>query len=110
MKLILTHYLDAEPARVVGDLEHAVVRGLGAAADRIGADRDDVVTEQVTEGIRVHHGLEILDGSELRVGGSSRLTVLQFFIPWTTDDGDGDKFLAANAFAHSVADGVAAAA
>ena len=110
MKLILTQYLGVEPAEVAGKLEEAVVHGLDAAAGRIAAERDDVVTERVTEGIRVHGGLQILDGSELRVSGDDQLTILEFIVPWTSVDSDGTKLLAANVFAHTVATEVDAAA
>ncbi len=103
MHLILTQYLDAEPVAVASELPRAVVHGLNAAASRIAEERDDVVTEQVTGGIRVNRGLQILDGSELRVTGGNRLTTLEIIVPWTAADCRGAKLLAANTFAHTVA-------
>ena len=67
------------------------------------------MTEQTAEGIRVRRGLQILDGSELRVGGSSRFTTLEIVVPWLAGDDNGIKLLAANAFAHTVAAEVRAA-
>jgi len=110
MHLTLTQYLDAEPVAVAGELERAIVRGLDAAATRVTAERDDVVTEQTADGIRVRRGLQILDGSELRVSGSSRFTTLEIVVPWLAGDDNGVKLLAANAFAHAVAAEVRAAA
>jgi hypothetical protein len=110
MRLIITQYLDAEPVDVTGKLEEAVVPGLDAAAGRVAAERSDFRIEQVAAGIRLRGGLSTLDGGELCVGGSERLTILEFSLPWAAGDGSGAKYLAANAFAHSVADAVGAAA
>ena len=110
MHLTLTQYLDAEPAAVAGEIERAIVSGIDAAATRIDAVRDAIVTEPTADGIRIRRGLQILDGSELRVGGSSRFTTLEIVVPWLAGDDDGVKLLAANAFAHTVAAEVRAAA
>jgi len=110
MKLILTQYVDAEPVAVNHHLERAVCHALEAAADRIAAPCHDVATEQMTDGVRVHGGLQILDGSEVHVSGEERLTVLRFVVPWTSADRDGAKFLAANTLAHAIASEVAAVA
>ena len=110
MHLKLTQYLDADPVVVADRLQSAIAHGLDAAASRIATTRDDVVTEQVAEGIRLTSGLQMLEGSELRVSGGSRLTTLEIVVPWTAADHDGAKLLAANAFAHTVGTEVVAAA
>ncbi len=110
MKLILTQYVDTEPEAAADKLQQAVVEGLSAAANRIAADRDDVVIEQLPDGLCVHGGLEVLDGSELRLGGVDRLTTLEIVVPWMAADHNGAKLLAANAFAHAVATEVRTAA
>ena len=110
MRLLLTRYLRADPADVANQLDHAVDRGLDAAASRIAAERDDVATEQIADGVRLHGGLQLLDGSELRVSGGHRFTLLEVVVPWTSADNDGAKLLAANTFAHTVAIEVDAAA
>ena len=109
MRLVLTQYLDADPVDVADRLEGAVVDGLDAAAARIAMHRHDVVTEFVDQGLRVHRGLEVLDGSELRVSGGERFTTLEIVVPWTSED-PGAKLLAANAFANTVAHHVRTAA
>ncbi len=105
MHLTLTQYLDTEIELVTGALDAAVVDGLDAAANRIGAERDEVATEVLDDGLRVDRGLEILQGSRIRVGGSDRLAVLEFTVPWSADDDDGNgtKLLASNAFANTIA-------
>lgn len=110
MNLTLTQYIDADPGDVADSIERTLVHGLDAAASRIDAVRDDVVTEQTTTGIRIQRGLDILDGCELRVSGSPRLTTLEFFVPWTPLDSNGTKLLAANTFAHAIATEVRTAA
>jgi hypothetical protein len=115
MHLTLTQYLDTDVELVAGALDAAVVDGLDAAAERIGAERDDVTTETFHDGLRVDRGLGILEGSRIRVGGSDRLAVLEFTVPWSADDGGGNgtKLLASNAFANTIAariDGQVAAA
>ena len=86
MHLVLTHYLDAEPSEVAERLEGAVLAGLDNAACRIAVRRGQTVTEPVADGIRVVGGLDLLDGSELRVGGETRLTTLEFTFPWRSGD------------------------
>lgn len=108
MVLTLTKYLDAEAHDVAQKLEGAVGHGLDAAATRIGADRNDVATEDITDGLRVNAGLNVLDGSELHVAGDNHLTTLTINVPW--DVTDNAKLLAAGAFAEAVADEVRHAA
>lgn len=109
MKLKLTQYIDANPGDVTGRLKEAVGQGLDAAATRVSAHRDDTMTEAFDGGIRVERGLGLLDGSELRVSGSERLTTLEIAVPWTAAD-SGTKLLAANAFANTVANEIRPAA
>lgn len=101
MVLTLTKYIDAEPGNVAQKLEGVVGHGLQAAATRIGADRNDLRTEAIIGGLRLNGGLCILDGSELLVGGQSRLTTLTITVPWNTTD--NAKLLAAGAFAEAIA-------
>lgn len=110
MNLTLTQYIDAKPDEVAGKLEEAIAQGLDVAASRIASSRDDVDTEHFGEGVRIHGGLRVLDGCEVHVSGGDRLTVLEFTVPWTPVDKNGAKLLAANAFAHTVAVEVDAAA
>ena len=110
MNLILTQYIDAKPGDVASRLDDAIDHGLNVAANRIATPRQEVETEQLSEGVRIRSGLHALDGCEVRVGGGDRLTVLEFVVPWAPEDSDGSKLLAANAFAHSVAIEVDAAA
>jgi len=110
MILTLTQYIDAKPSDVVGRLDQAIDHGLDVAADRIATPRQAVQTEDITDGVRIRSGLRALDGCEVRVSGGDRLTVLDFVVPWSPADSDGSKLRAANAFAHSVAIEVDAAA
>lgn len=108
MALILTKYIDADPNEVAAQLENAVGRGVDAAANRIGADRAEVSTEGIEGGVRVNSGLDVLDGSELRVGGQTHLTTITINVPWEATD--NAKLLAAGAFAETIANEVALAA
>lgn len=110
MKLIFNQYLETEPDAVHDRLETAVVTGIDAAARRIDAHRNDLTTEPVQDGLTVHGGLDVLDGCELRVTGTDGLTVLEFEVPWSPAGKAEPKLLAANAFAHTVAREVDAAA
>jgi hypothetical protein len=110
MNLTLTQYIDAEPDEVSGKLDRAILHGLDAAASRITTSLDDVETEEFGDVVRIHSGLKVLNGCEVHVSGGNRLTVLEVVVPWTLVDNDGVKLLAANAFAHSVAVEVDAAA
>jgi hypothetical protein len=103
MKLILNQYVAADPPEVAERLEAAVLHGIDAAATRIDAPHNDVSTEQLDDGLRVTGGLEILDGSELRVTGIDGLTIVEFEVPWSNAGRIESKLLAANAFAHTVA-------
>jgi len=106
--LTLTQYFDAEPAEVAGLLEGSLDRGLDAAATRIGADRTELIAENVEGGIRINSGLDVLDGSELHVSGESRLTTLRISVPWERTD--NSKALAATTFAEAIAQEVQLAA
>ena len=108
MVLTLTKYIDAEPTDVATKLETVIDRGVDAAANRIGADRRDISTEGITDGVRVNSGLDILDGSELVVSGQSHLTTLTINVPWQATD--KAKLLAAGAFAETIANEVQLAA
>lgn len=108
MVLTLTQYFDAEPGHVANKLHSALNRGLDAAADRIGATRSDLLTEGITDGVRLNGGLNILDGSEIHVSGEYRLTTLQITVPW--EHTNESKALAASAFAHAIANEVQLAA
>ena len=115
MNHILTRYLDAEPGSVTDRLPEAVEHALDAAARRISvqpdhAAPDEALIEQEAGSYRVDRGLRVLEGSTLRVSGGPRLTTLEISVPWTADDRESKKLLAANAFAHAVATEVDAAA
>jgi len=110
MNLTLTQYIDAKPGDVASRLDDAIDHGLNVAASRIAATREAIETEELSEGIRIRSGLSALDGCEVLVSGGDRLTVLDFVVPWSPEDSDGSKLRAANAFAHSVAIEVDAAA
>jgi hypothetical protein len=110
MNLTLTQYIDASPNDVAGQLNRAIDHGLDVAANKIATTRQTVEMEELSEGIRIRSGLSALDGCEVYVSGGDRLTVLDFVVPWSSADSDGSKLRAANAFAHSVAVEVDAAA
>jgi len=110
MRLTLTEHLDAEPVAVAEDLTRAVLVGLDAAASRIDAERHEIHLESVEGGVRVSRGLAVLNGMELRVSGTPRLTTLEMVVPWSPSDSNGTKYLAANAFVNTVASEVRLAA
>ena len=115
MNLTLTRYLDAEPDSVTDKLPEAVEHALDAAARRISVQADhtatdDTLIEQEAGSYRMDRGLQVLEGSTLRVSGGPRLTTLEISVPWTADDRHSKKLLAANAFAQAVATEVDAAA
>jgi len=110
MTLTLTEHLDAEPVAVANGLTRAVLVGLDAAASRIDAERQEADIQPTPEGVRVSDGTHVLSGTELRVSGISGLTTLEMMVPWTTADGGGTKYLAANTFVNTVAFEVCSAA
>ena len=110
MNLILNQYLEADAADVAERLDAAVVHGIDAAATRIAAPRADVTTEHIDDGLRVSGGVDVLDGSELHVEGVDGLTIIEFRVPWQPGRSVESKLLAANAFAHTVAKEIDAAA
>lgn len=104
MSLVLTRYLDAEPAAISADLDRAIGVALDQAAERIAVARVPTSLEDVPDGVRLNAGLDVLDGSELRVTGGPRLTTVEVTVPWDVhEDAPQSKLLAANRFAHVVA-------
>ena len=110
MNLILNQYLETDAAVVAERLDSAVVHGIDAAATRISAPRDEVTTEHLADGVRVSGGVDVLDGSELHVEGVDGFTIIEFVVPWAPGRSVESKLLAANAFAHTVAMEIDAAA
>lgn len=110
MKLILTHYIDRDPASTAHRLADAISRALDAAAERVCSHRDETVTEHLADGVLVRHGLGMLEGSELHVQGSEHLTELRIEVPWSQADSGTSKLWAANRFAGVLADELATAA
>lgn len=109
MKLTLTRYVDSAPAAVEHNLDHAVAIGLDAAAGVVG-DRAETHIEHIDHGLRVERGLAPLDGSEVRVSGTDRLTTLEIAVPWSSADAGSPKLWAAVRFAETVTDEVSLAA
>jgi hypothetical protein len=109
MKLILTHYIDRDPASTGDRLAAAISRALDSATERVAGRRDETVTEAIVDGVRVRHGLGMLEGVELLVAGSADLTELRVEVPWADTDSGTSKLWAANRFAGVLADELAAA-
>ncbi len=109
MQLVLTRDIDSTPRLVDNNLHTAVYGALDAAAERVARARCETATEATPHGLRVTSGLDVLDGAEIRVGGSDRLTSVQVTVPWAGADSDGQQLLAANRFASSLIEGVRAA-
>ncbi len=109
MKLILTHYIDAEPSSITGRLGAAVAAGLDAAADRAAAPRGTTVTTTLHDGIHIEAGLDALTGTECTFTGADHLTELRIEVPWSPDDSGTTKLWAANRFAGVLAEQLAAA-
>lgn len=110
MRFLLTYYVDANPSTVEGDLAQAVSLALDSAAELVGGARDETQTETIDGGIRVNGGLDALNGSEIRVSGTDRLTTLQVAVPWSDNDIGSPKLWAATRFAGVVTDEVSVAA
>ena len=110
MKLVLTHYVDSAPGTVDRNLSHHIAAALDDAATRVGGERVDTRTEAIESGLRVTAGFDVLDGSEIRVSGTDRLTTVEIAVPWSGTDAQSHKLWAANRFASSMADRVLAAA
>lgn len=109
MKLILTHYIDAEPSTITGRLGAAVTAGLDAAADRAAAPRSTTVTTTLDDGIQIDGGLDALAGTECTLSGADHLTELRIEVPWSPDDSGTTKLWAANRFAGVLAEQLAVA-
>lgn len=110
MRLTFTLHIDRAPSEVTDQLERAVSTGLDAAADRLHVRRDDTRTERTGTGLRVLRGVPALDGSEIHVSGTDRLTTLHIAVPWSDADAGSSKLWAANRFAAVVVDEVSVAA
>jgi hypothetical protein len=110
MRFLLTYYVDADPSTVEGELAQAVSRGLDSAAELVGDARNETQTETIEGGIRVNGGLDALNGSEIRVSGTDRLTTVQVAVPWSDSDIGSPKLWAAARFAGVVTDEVGLAA
>lgn len=110
MHLTFTLHVDRAPREVTDQLERAVSTGLDAAAERLNVGRDATRTEATGTGLRVIHGVRELDGSEIRVSGTDRLTTLEIAVPWSDEDAGSPKLWAANRFAAVVVDEVSVAA
>jgi hypothetical protein len=110
MQLVLTRYLDSTPDAVGRELTRGVSVALDAAASRVRHNRAETRTEVIDQGLRLTSGLDVLDGAEVRFDGTERLTRVEVIVPWSGDDLDGHKLLAANRFASSLADEVLTAA
>jgi hypothetical protein len=104
MRLLFTHYVDSTPAAVEEGLDQAISVALDAAVELLSETRDEDRTERIENGLRVNGGLSVLNGSEVRVSGTSRLTTIEVAVPWSEDDKGSQKLWAANRFATVVAD------
>jgi len=109
MKLILTHYIDIEPATVTSRLDAAVAAGLDAAADRSAAARGATITSTLDHGIHIDSGLDALAGTECTFNGSDQLTEIRVEVPWSPTDSGTVKLWAANRFAGVLAEQLAGA-
>ncbi len=110
MKLIFTHYVDSLPTDVEARLDQAVSTGIDAATELVVDGRDETQTASIDRGVRVTRGLTVLDGAEVRVGGTDELSTLEITVPWSELDVGTAKLWAATRFASVVADGVRPAA
>lgn len=104
MNFLLTYYVDSDPVTVESDLTQAVSLGLDSAAELVDDRRDETQTETIRHGIRIHSGLNALNGSEIHVSGSDRLTKLEVVVPWSDNDTGTAKLWAATRFAGVVTD------
>lgn len=110
MQLTFTRYVDNRPAVVELALDEAISTGIVAAAGRVAADVDAIHTATIEGGRRIETGLAPLEGSEVRISGHERLTVVEIAVPWSGADQQSDKLWAANRFASVVANHLSAAA
>jgi len=110
MKLTFTHYVDSLPTDVEARLDHAVSTGLDAATELVVDGRNETHTAAIDRGLRVTRGLAVLDGAEIRVGGTDELATLEIAVPWSSVDAGTPKLWAATRFAAVVADEVRPAA
>ena len=106
MKLTLTRHVDSSLDAVEDALAQAVAIALDAAGERISEPRDETQTEPINSGLRVNGGLRALNGSEVRMTGSSRLTTIEVVVPWSEEDKGSSKLWAANRFSTALADAV----
>ena len=110
MRFLLTYYVDSDPNTVEGELVHAVSKGLDSAAELVRDVRDETQTEAIEQGIRINNGLSALNGSEIHVSGTDRLTKLRIAVPWSDNDAGTQKLWAATRFSGVVTDEVGLAA
>lgn len=110
MKLTFTHYIDRDSDETRGMLTTAIAAAIESAAERIDAHCDQIVTEAISDGVRIDRGVVALAGSELHVTGGRELTELRIDIPWSSADSGSEKLWAAVRFASVLAEQVALAA
>ncbi len=106
--LVFTHYLDAAPDVVHADLQRAV-DAAAAGTPTAAAGRSRPTVECIDGGVRIA-GVGELDGSEILVQGTRRLTAVVVRVPWGAADARSHKALTASRFADTVAGEVELAA
>lgn len=112
MHLTLTQYLDRAPAHVDAHLAESVPTALRAAADRVHAPLATDGPASITGRLAVvDGGLDVLDGTTIDWDGDDDLTSIRVIVPWPSEASERRRrLLAANRFAHVLADTVRAAA
>jgi len=99
MNLVITTYFENELDNVAALAEGVVPQALSAAAERVAASQTPETIERTNDGFVVHHGVDVLDGTEVRWSGIDGLTTIEFTMPWPEGaDSPGDRVLAANRF------------
>lgn len=99
MNLVITTYFANELDDVAARAEGVVPLALSAAADRVAATQTPETIERKNDGLVVHQGVDVLDGTEVRWSGVEGLTTVEFTVPWPDGaDAPGDRVLAANRF------------
>lgn len=111
MRLIITHYVDREPAHVSARVVESIPDALRAAGERVAAPVTPAATSVDDHHAVIRGGVDLLDGTSIDWHGDAELTTIRYSVPWQSGNPSQlRRLLAANRFATVLSDRVRAVA